>query len=450
MELAIHLNVSDWYTPSQHNNFSHWGLDYPPLSGYQSWVCGKVIALFEPAAMELTSSQGYESTVLKVLMRWSVVVFDLLVFFPAALYSCRSLQPSQRVYTLAALLLQPVAVLTDHGHFQYNNISLGLSAAAATAISAGHHLLASCLFSLALNHKQMTLFFAPAFFAHLLGCCLHRPGLMNKVYGVGRLGVVVVLTFAVCWSPYLTSVESVLQVLRRIFPLQRGLYEDYVANWWCATSSFIKWKQLFAGQEDSLVRLCAGLVILVSSPAMCQQLARPSSQGLLLCMANTAWAFFMFSFQVHEKSVLLPLLPLTMLAAQFPGTALWLPLLGAFSMYPLLIRDGVGVAYAAACTLYLVLMWPVCRELQGGGATPRSRRLWWWARWLEWGVLAAMLLLHAAREVVKPPANLPWLHDRLFITLAFIFFAVTAVLLQWCQWHQPPAIQATSIKKKKA
>ncbi|KAJ3202677.1 hypothetical protein HDU67_000362, partial [Dinochytrium kinnereticum] len=35
------------------------------------------------------------------------------------------------------------------------------------------------------------------------------------------------------------------QVLHRVFPLQRGLYEDKVANVWCALSVIVKLKNLF-------------------------------------------------------------------------------------------------------------------------------------------------------------------------------------------------------------
>ena len=54
-------------------------------------------------------------------------------------------------------------------------------AAAAGAIALGHDCWGSALFCLALNHKQMSMYLAPAFFAHLLGKCLQQPTLSQKV-----------------------------------------------------------------------------------------------------------------------------------------------------------------------------------------------------------------------------------------------------------------------------
>jgi ALG6, ALG8 glycosyltransferase family len=56
-------------------------------------------------------------------------------------------------------------------------------AAAAAAVASGREVLGSVLFCLALNHKQMTMYYAPAFFANLLGRCLQRRTAAAKVTG---------------------------------------------------------------------------------------------------------------------------------------------------------------------------------------------------------------------------------------------------------------------------
>jgi hypothetical protein len=90
------------------------------------------------------------------------------------------------VWTLAALLLNPANIIVDHGHFQYNCISLGCALAAAAAICQGWHVLGSIFFCAALNHKQMSLYYAPAFFAHLLGRCFQARSFVGKVRVLAR------------------------------------------------------------------------------------------------------------------------------------------------------------------------------------------------------------------------------------------------------------------------
>lgn len=40
MEITYHLPTSQWYYNTTNNNLLWWGLDYPPLTAYGSWLCG--------------------------------------------------------------------------------------------------------------------------------------------------------------------------------------------------------------------------------------------------------------------------------------------------------------------------------------------------------------------------------------------------------------------------
>ena|SRR5271155_829712 len=42
MELTTHLPVSMWY----YYDLPYWGLDYPPLTAYHSWLCGKMWVIY--------------------------------------------------------------------------------------------------------------------------------------------------------------------------------------------------------------------------------------------------------------------------------------------------------------------------------------------------------------------------------------------------------------------
>jgi alpha-1,3-glucosyltransferase len=40
MEITYNLNVADWYVNTTDNNLLYWGLDYPPLTAYHSYLLG--------------------------------------------------------------------------------------------------------------------------------------------------------------------------------------------------------------------------------------------------------------------------------------------------------------------------------------------------------------------------------------------------------------------------
>lgn len=56
-------------------------------------------------------------------------------------------------------------------------------------------------------------------------------------------------------------------------------------------------------------------------------------------------SFFLFSFQVHEKTILVPLLPISMLAADEPRAFFLAVDVACFSMFPLLKKDELVLAF---------------------------------------------------------------------------------------------------------
>jgi len=187
-------------------------------------------------------------------MRATVIACDLAVFFPAAFYFASVFyrryrwQGMVRLHPLffftvfdikyffcqitAAffLLLQPPLVLIDHGHFQYNCVMLGLSLLAVALIVDNHRLMASFFFCCSLCFKQMSLYYAPAFFFFLLGDLLKLSPLWKaRFVELFQIGSFVILGLVVNLWPFL-SADGLLSVLVRIFPVGRGLYEDKVID----------------------------------------------------------------------------------------------------------------------------------------------------------------------------------------------------------------------------
>ena len=137
---------------------------------------------------------------------------------------------------------------------------------------------------MALHFKQMSLYFAPAFFIMMLvasvkvcrGIALRQLGpgihpvqpfvvaqgnnftgsfqyLHNPALRVAALGVVVLATSALIYAPFwtfptftYTPAESLAAVLKRLFPVDRGIFEDKVSNVWCTVEPLLKLRNKFS------------------------------------------------------------------------------------------------------------------------------------------------------------------------------------------------------------
>uniref|UniRef100_A0A668AFW5 Alpha-1,3-glucosyltransferase n=1 Tax=Myripristis murdjan TaxID=586833 RepID=A0A668AFW5_9TELE len=252
-EVTYNLPVQEWYFNTTDNDLNYWGLDYPPLTAYHSLLCAHIAKLINPEWVELHKSRGYESSAHKLFMRATVLVADLLIYIPAAVLYCFYLSDGsskKKVCTLLCFLLYPGLILIDYGHFQYNGVSLGLALWGVLALGLGWDALGSMAFSLALNYKQMELYHALPFFCYLLGKSV-KQGLMGRgLFLLVKIAVTVVVTFALCWLPFLSDPSQALQVVRRIFPVARGLFEDKVANTWCSLNVLIKIRSVLSADSQ--------------------------------------------------------------------------------------------------------------------------------------------------------------------------------------------------------
>lgn len=159
-----------------------------------------------------------------------------------------------KAVALAAILLQPALTLVDHGHFQYNSVMLGLTLLALDCFLTDHVYWGSFFFVLSLGFKQMALYYAPAVFAYLLGLCVGGAGvrvggMRVNVVRLVMLGATVGVTFAVVVAPLVVGGgwAQVVQCAVRVFPFARGLWEDKVANFWCAANVVVKFRERFEG-----------------------------------------------------------------------------------------------------------------------------------------------------------------------------------------------------------
>uniref|UniRef100_A0AAG5DLR2 Alpha-1,3-glucosyltransferase n=1 Tax=Anopheles atroparvus TaxID=41427 RepID=A0AAG5DLR2_ANOAO len=363
-EVTVNLPVSDWYRNTTDNDLLYWGLDYPPLTAYHSYLVGTwARRTHGEAFVALHTSRGIGTEEHKHFMRNTVLLVDAVLYIPALLFALHCVrQLVSEELLLALAVLYPGQILIDNGHFQFNNISLALCALAVVAIVRKATLLGAMLFCLALNYKQMELYHALPFFFYLLRDCFlgeedNRTAGRKLLAGVRKLsllGVTVIVTFAILWLPWLGSLESLSQVVHRIFPVARGVFEDKVSNVWCLVNVFVKLKNFPVTTMALVCLLCTALAVLPSGLHLLLQ-RTSNARSFLYSLTVTALGFFLFSFQVHEKSILLVALPAVLLLPLEPLASYWFLQMSTFSMLPLLHKDGLTGAYLALTLVTLTL-----------------------------------------------------------------------------------------------
>lgn len=378
MEITTNLPVTDWYQNTTDNHLNYWGLDYPPLTAYHMFLCGKVANFINENFTKLHDSRGHESETHKLFMRYTVLLSDVALFIPSIIiyyYTCiipenkqdnvkvkNHQKPKSNIkltiidssLSVILALLYPGIILIDHGHFQYNSISLGLFIFATIFILHRKNILASVFFSLALNYKQMELYHSIPFFLYLLSICVPKPGqgTISGLFRLIKIGLTVIITFTIIWLPFIFDLGVFLQVLHRQFPIARGVFEDKVSNVWCALNIFYKFKNHFDNHQ--MMRLCLFTTLSAILPSSADLFLRPNIKKFVLSLINSSLAFFLFSFQVHEKTILLVAIPVLLYFPYSPFVCLWFLYISIFSMVPLIIKDKLLIALIGLTVFYMI------------------------------------------------------------------------------------------------
>jgi alpha-1,3-glucosyltransferase len=156
MEITFHVPIDQWYF----YDLQYWGLDYPPLTAFHSYLLGMVAHWINPAWVALDQSRGFESADSKYFMRLTALITDLIILVPGIYLYGR-----KRNSLFTVLILFPALQLIDHGHFQYNSAMLGFALLGFHYIMESRYVLGSVLFMCSLLFKQMALFYSlPVFF----------------------------------------------------------------------------------------------------------------------------------------------------------------------------------------------------------------------------------------------------------------------------------------------
>ena len=276
------LPVSEWYFDDNSNTTVH-TLDYPPLFAFfEAFLSNNFISswLVQSGRLDqrcfdrLPDNDNTPSDECVFFQRLTVILSDS-VFILGAYYASRCIYHisssrndsrkapkkdhplfSNAMIATILIIINPGILLLDHVHFQYNGMLLGLllisigfmakasTSASVTSFKEKNDVIAAIFYAALLTFKHLYLTLGPLYFIYLLRhCCFElkkNNSSINKIrfasLGFIKLASCTLITILIPFLPFLSQsdpLSQMTQMLRRLFPFQRGLCHDYwAANIW--------------------------------------------------------------------------------------------------------------------------------------------------------------------------------------------------------------------------
>lgn len=289
-------------------------------------------------------------------------------------------RPNATTCMALLLIFQPGLLMVDHIHFQYNGFLTGVLLLSISSITAGRYYMGAFWFTVLLNLKHIYLYYAPAVGMYLLASYVlvrdHKQNiLLSSIRRSVNLALVVLMVLGVSLAPY-ADLKTFQQIISRLFPFRRGLTHAYWApNFWSlynvadkvlatvfrdslivkfdldsistkvvsSTSGLVQeYKHQYLPSIEPIVTFY--LVAIFLLPQVIKHLTQigiRSHEVLLKSLVLAAFTSFMFGWHVHEKAiilVLIPMIPVCMIDSKMTSTFLRLSLAGTYSLFPLLYQ----------------------------------------------------------------------------------------------------------------
>ncbi|KAL8759886.1 MAG: hypothetical protein Q9199_000451 [Rusavskia elegans] len=400
LALTYSLPIKQWY----YEETSEWTLDYPPGFAYFEWLLAQVAQFFDSNILEV-ENLGYDSWQAVYFQRTTVILAESLLIYALNCYVRSSPQSAKQTSYAAALsiLLSPALLIIDHVHFQYNGFLYGiLVLSLVCARKQSGHLSSGLMFALLLCFKHIYLYLAPAYFVYLLRVyCLGSMSRLSVHWGNSlKLGSGLVIIFGSIFGPFLYW-RQLDQLLSRLFPFARGLCHAYWApNIWSMYSFTDRVLLLVAPRlgfvidqnaVNSVTRGLVGdtsfaclpsisprttfLLTLVSQmPSLVKLFPQPSWETFVGAVTLCGYSSFLFGWHVHEKAILLVVIPFSLLALKdrrYLGAFRPLAVAGHVSLFPLLFTAAEFPIKTVYTVFWLLLFLLVFDRLAPVPSRPR-------------------------------------------------------------------------------
>jgi alpha-1,3-glucosyltransferase len=319
--LAITQSVpfKDWYLEAR----SPWTLDYPPFFAYFEYLLGLFAGLFDQKIVDINALNNSDWSVL-FFQRLSVILVSDLIL---ALGIISVLPKNHQSKGLILGIFSSSLFIIDHIHFQYNGMLLGIFLCAIACVQRERWYLGAALYIILIFFKHVYVYSAPVFFIYFVR---HFVAL-NPVQRFISLASVVLAVSAIALVPIVLT-GQLEAMLGRLFPFGRGLVHSYWApNFWAlyvSADRIFGWVFRISSVSGSPTAGLVGETVLLVlphiSPAVCMAVTLIAYIPILWLVWKdknrrvpfTVWTAmgnataFAFGWHIHEKALLMVLLPL--------------------------------------------------------------------------------------------------------------------------------------------
>ncbi|KAE8363380.1 Dolichyl pyrophosphate Glc1Man9GlcNAc2 alpha-1,3-glucosyltransferase [Aspergillus caelatus] len=395
------LPVKEWY----YEKTSEWTLDYPPFFAAFEWLLSQAAQYADPA-MLIVKNLNYDSWQTIYFQRATVILSELVLVFALNCF-IKSAPPSNKQLahiTSLSILLSPGLLIIDHIHFQYNGFMYGVLILSIVLARKQSTLLYSGItFAILLCMKHIHLYLSLAYFVYLLrSYCLDPKSVFRPRFAnIFKLGLGVISVFAVAFGPFVYW-NQLLQLKDRLFPFSRGLCHAYWApNIWAMYSFADRALILLAPRlglsinQEALTSVTRGLVG-DTSFAVLPEVAKEHTFALTFlfqllpliklwrspgdwdvfvgAITLCGYASFLFGWHVHEKAVLLIIIPFSLIALRdrrYFSAFRSLAIAGHVSLFPLLFTAAEFPIKTVYTVFWLVLFLFVFEQVAPVPERPR-------------------------------------------------------------------------------
>ncbi|KAI9448232.1 glycosyltransferase family 57 protein [Lactarius indigo] len=285
-----------------------------PISKWYYDRCLVPASLIDPQIVDL-NNLNYSAWTVVAYQRTTVILTELLLAAVLLKFARGVPDPNTQRLLSASLFLHPGFLIVDHIHFQYNGFLFGILLLSILQARQGNLLASGFFFAVLLNFKHIYMYLAPAYFVYLLRAfCMSPQGsvLPNKFFALAN---VVILVFIASLGPFLLM----------------GLNHAYWApNAWAILTAIDRvllqyakrFGASFSVDASGVSSSSRGLVgdtsfaVLPSMIFLVKLWRVPTYKSFLTALTLCGYTSFMFGWHVHEKAVLLVLVPLSLLAVE--------------------------------------------------------------------------------------------------------------------------------------